>query len=325
MRKEELLKRKKAERKASARKRVREKENAAAATKIQARVRGNQVRSSFRKAKVTRSEEAENALSAPSGNNTDNEEEESDENTDNEEEQEDDENSDNEDDDDNDEGGQREQVSDVCLKYSVNQDEYGKIDSSGGVGSSKEASTVKVVVHGTTSATTTGKDKDTTCDGPLNDTEDTPHTEEEVTGAPLESAPIDHRGRDEVEEDPSFSSSTSWPVPLDLKHHMDVSLDTTASIAARGSIRVFVMTWNLQAHKPPSDLQALLRPGTCHVYAIGTQECVQTYVVLVPFLQYLTFSIVVYKRDETKQGPKTQQLHDIILECGGVGCVCVCV
>ncbi|RHY34456.1 hypothetical protein DYB32_000931 [Aphanomyces invadans] len=36
------------------------------------------------------------------------------------------------------------------------------------------------------------------------------------------------------------------------------------------------MTWNLQAQKPPTDLRAVLRPGSCHIYAIGTEECVQS-------------------------------------------------
>ncbi|EQC34021.1 hypothetical protein SDRG_08237 [Saprolegnia diclina VS20] len=75
-----------------------------------------------------------------------------------------------------------------------------------------------------------------------------------------------------AEEDPP----TPWPSPLTLESSLDVSQDTTESVLAAGSVRVLVLTWNLQAHKPPPDLSPLLRPGTCHIYAIGTEECVQT-------------------------------------------------
>ncbi|KAF0698310.1 Aste57867_11063 [Aphanomyces stellatus] len=78
--------------------------------------------------------------------------------------------------------------------------------------------------------------------------------------------------KDDDEED----KPREWPTPLSLNSHRDVTSDTTADLTKRGTVRVFVMTWNLQAQKPPADLRALLRPATCHIYAIGTEECVQT-------------------------------------------------
>ncbi|RHY40404.1 hypothetical protein DYB30_010088, partial [Aphanomyces astaci] len=53
----------------------------------------------------------------------------------------------------------------------------------------------------------------------------------------------------------------------------DVTNHTTQIVTSRGQVRVLVMTWNLQAQKPPADLTLLLRPGSCHIYAIGTEEC----------------------------------------------------
>ncbi|KDO33046.1 hypothetical protein SPRG_01861 [Saprolegnia parasitica CBS 223.65] len=93
---------------------------------------------------------------------------------------------------------------------------------------------------------------------------------------PAESTPETERLSEAkaTEEDPP----APWPSPLTLEAPLDVSHDTTESVLTAGSVRVLVLTWNLQAHKPPADLAPLLRPGTCHIYAIGTEECVQTYV-----------------------------------------------
>ncbi|KAF0703411.1 hypothetical protein AaE_015389 [Aphanomyces astaci] len=90
--------------------------------------------------------------------------------------------------------------------------------------------------------------------------------------------------------------SRSWPASMTLQtqlgrtdddlHSMmeddddpgdvDVTNHTTQIVTSRGQVRVLVMTWNLQAQKPPADLTLLLRPGSCHIYAIGTEECVQS-------------------------------------------------
>ncbi|RHY86698.1 hypothetical protein DYB35_010131, partial [Aphanomyces astaci] len=87
--------------------------------------------------------------------------------------------------------------------------------------------------------------------------------------------------------------SRSWPASMTLQtqlgrtdddlHSMmedgddpgdvDVTNHTTQIVTSRGQVRVLVMTWNLQAQKPPADLTLLLRPGSCHIYAIGTEEC----------------------------------------------------
>lgn len=64
---------------------------------------------------------------------------------------------------------------------------------------------------------------------------------------------------------PVFSTEpqTGWP-PIN------------ENISSLDSIRVFVTTWNLQAQKPPDNLAEMLKPGKFHLYAIGTEECVNT-------------------------------------------------
>lgn len=52
--------------------------------------------------------------------------------------------------------------------------------------------------------------------------------------------------------------------------------ETTTELQDNGSLLLMVVTWNLQAHKPPADLSAFLQPGKFHMYAIGTEECVNT-------------------------------------------------
>ncbi|KAG9412901.1 inositol polyphosphate 5-phosphatase [Aphanomyces cochlioides] len=90
-------------------------------------------------------------------------------------------------------------------------------------------------------------------------------------------AASDVRGQlGEYEDSKDDGATRTWPTPLTLQDHIDVSKESTADIAKRGTVRVFVMTWNLQAQKPPEDLGALLRPSAYHVYAIGTEECVRT-------------------------------------------------
>ncbi|KAF0722994.1 hypothetical protein Ae201684_018069 [Aphanomyces euteiches] len=90
-------------------------------------------------------------------------------------------------------------------------------------------------------------------------------------------AASDVRGKlGEYEDSKDDGATRTWPTPLTLQEHIDVSKESTADIAKRGTVRVYVMTWNLQAQKPPEDLGALLRPSAYHVYAIGTEECVRT-------------------------------------------------
>ncbi|OQR99267.1 inositol polyphosphate 5-phosphatase [Achlya hypogyna] len=89
--------------------------------------------------------------------------------------------------------------------------------------------------------------------------------DDEVTAA---AAPTDDNATPE--------DQPAWPEPLSLSEAIDVSHGTTEAVIAKGSVRVLVVTWNLQAQKPPADLAGLLRPGSCHIYAIGTEECVQT-------------------------------------------------
>ncbi|OQS06626.1 hypothetical protein THRCLA_01335, partial [Thraustotheca clavata] len=81
--------------------------------------------------------------------------------------------------------------------------------------------------------------------------------------------------KDCKDNEPSNTAAV-WPTAMTLDSPIDVSNDTTEELVQKGFVRVFIMTWNLQAQKPPSDLSSLLRPGSCHVYAIGTEECVQT-------------------------------------------------
>ncbi|ETW09895.1 hypothetical protein, variant 1 [Aphanomyces invadans] len=80
-----------------------------------------------------------------------------------------------------------------------------------------------------------------------------------------------HRVDDDDENKPR-----TWPKSLTLDTSLDITTHSTHDVTSRGRVRVFVMTWNLQAQKPPTDLRALLRPGSCHIYAIGTEECVQS-------------------------------------------------
>ncbi|ETV87338.1 hypothetical protein, variant 1 [Aphanomyces astaci] len=102
------------------------------------------------------------------------------------------------------------------------------------------------------------------------------HNASEAKGKPGHSPSSDLTPSTKHTDGDEDKKSRSWPASMTLQTQLDVTNHTTQIVTSRGQVRVLVMTWNLQAQKPPADLTLLLRPGSCHIYAIGTEECVQS-------------------------------------------------
>lgn len=72
-----------------------------------------------------------------------------------------------------------------------------------------------------------------------------------------------------------------WPdiyskIPASGFQTIAPNVSGTTELQDTSTARVMVITWNLQAQKPPQDLASILQPGKFHLYAIGTEECCNT-------------------------------------------------
>ena len=88
---------------------------------------------------------------------------------------------------------------------------------------------------------------------------------------------VDKRSSDSIDKE--IKKEYVWPTVLNEEPSdgwPDITTDSTDTLSCNGQLRLFITTWNLQAHKPPNDLSSFLKPGSFHLYAIGTEECVNS-------------------------------------------------
>ena len=119
-----------------------------------------------------------------------------------------------------------------------------------------------------------------------------------VQPAPLDQTPSGQGNSAAQDADDDAANVPFWPDPFDCEPadgwtdlNSSAAATTTASatasretttttitadLLARGRLRVFCGTWNLEAKTPPRDLRAWLALNKYHVVAIGTEECVHS-------------------------------------------------